>query len=310
MNRQQAGWIGIAAAALLALGTLLLKGSRPVASPNSPPGKLRIVSLAPSTTEMLFALDLGDCLVGVTDCCDYPPQARRIPCVGGFGAPNLERLLALCPDLVVAAGLENPGIADLLRRSGIQVIELRIRSFEELFAALRHIAHAAGRPHQADQLVAQMQAELNALADRFATVPRDQLPRVFVELWDDPLMTVGGTSFLDEVISRAGGINVAHELPQPYPHVSPEKVIQWNPDVIVLGHATGSAKAAAQMATRIGWARISAVQHGRIIDQIAPDLMLRPGPRLIDGVKALADLLHPGMTEPGPIPSQEAQPCR
>jgi iron complex transport system substrate-binding protein len=120
-------------------------------------------------------------------------------------------------------------------------------------------------------------------------------------LWDDPLTTVGGTSFLDDVISRAGGVNVAHELAQPHLRISAEKVIEWNPDVIVIAHIKRSAGSAAQIADRIGWSDMTAVKQGRIICDISPDLILRPGPRLIEGVKALAQRLHGIAPENNPV---------
>jgi len=310
MSLQRTRAIGVAAAvALIAVGAFLSKGGRPVPPDKSRDGKLRIVSLAPSTTEMLFALGVGDCVVGVTSYCDYPREAKRIQRVGGFGAPNLEMLLALSPNLVVAAGLENPEIAGLLRKSDVQVLDLRIRNLDEMFAGLRQIGRAIGRVRQAEEVVARMQAELQAVAAHSGRIPRNRRLRVFVELGDHPVMTVGGSSFLDEVIARAGGVNVAHELSQPYPHVSPEKVIEWDPDVIVVGHLTRGANAATQMAQRIGWAKISAVRQGRIIDDIPPDLILRPGPRLIDGVKALAQRLRRVLPESGSVGNQESRTC-
>ena len=210
----------------------LLRGSHQPAQHS--PDKLRIVSLAPSVTEILFALDLGDHIVGVTDRCDYPAEARRIEPVGGFGAPNVEKLLALNPDLVIAAGLEREEVAEVLRQSGIRVLDVRIRNFEELFDAIRQIGEAVDRFQQAEGVAARMRAELETVKAQNGTVPRGQRPKVFVEIGDHPLMTAGGTSFLDDLIVRAGGVNVAHEISQAYPSINPEKVIEWNPDIILV----------------------------------------------------------------------------
>ncbi|MGA2067455.1 MAG: cobalamin-binding protein [Thermoguttaceae bacterium] len=255
-------------------------------------GKLRVVSLAPSVTEILFALALGGSLVGATDHCDYPPEAVGIDRVGGFGAPNVEKLLALSPDLVIAAGFERAEVADVLRRAGIRVLDVRIRDFEELFVAIRQIGEAVDRSQQAEGVVRRMRAELEAATAQNGSTPRGQRPRVFVEIGDHPLMTAGGTSFLDDLIARAGGVNVAHEISEAYPSVSPEKVIEWNPDVILVTRMGRPGDATVQMSRRIGWADISAVKNGRVIDDIHPDLLFRPGPRLIGGVKALAVRLH------------------
>ena len=235
---------------------------------------------------------LGDSLVGATDHCDYPPEAKRIERVGGFGTPNVEKLLALSPDLVIAAGLEREEVAEVLRRSGIRVLDVRIRNFEELFDAIRQIGEAVDRSQQAEGVVARMRAELEAVTAQNGTTPRGQRPKVFVEIGDHPLMTAGGTSFLDDLIARAGGVNVAHEISQAYTSINPEKVIEWNPDIIIVAQMGRPGDAAVQLSRRIGWADISAVKNGRVIDDIHPDLLFRPGPRLIDGVKALAVRLH------------------
>jgi iron complex transport system substrate-binding protein len=248
--------------------------------------------LAPSVTEIIFALGAGELLVGATDHCDYPPEALRIERTGGFGTPNLETLLTLNPDLVIAAGFEREDIAEELRRSGIRVLDVRIRDFDELFRAIRQIGDAADRLRQADRVIARMRAELEAVATANGSAPR-QRPKVFVEIADHPLMTAGRTSFLDDLIARAGGVNVAHEISQPYSSISPEKVVQWNPDIILVAWTGRPGEAAARLSGRIGWAEISALKNGRVIDDIHPDLLFRPGPRLIDGLKLLAARLHP-----------------
>ncbi len=281
---------GIVAVAAIAIA-LVSRGNQPVKSPQA--GALRIVSLAPSVTEIIFALGLGECLVGATQYCTWPPEAKRIERVGGFGTPNVERLLALRPDLVVAAGLERKEAAEALRQAGIRVLDVTIRNFEELFAAILEIGKEAGRPSQAEALVKTMRAELDAVARRYASVPQERRPRVFVEIWHDPLTTAGAASFLNDLVSRAGGVNVAGALPQPHPRVNPEKVIEWDPDFIVTAYMARPGRAAAQVASRIGWAGIKAVKNGRIIDDIPADLLLRSGPRLVEGVKALAVRLYP-----------------
>ena len=203
----------------------------------------------------------------------------------------MEKVLALRFDLAIAAGLEREEVADMLRRSGIRVLNLQICNFEELFNATRQIGEAVGKSQQAESVVARMRAELETVAAKNGEAPR-QRPRVFVEIGDHPLMTAGGGSFLDDLIARAGGVNVAHKISQAYTSVNPEKVIEWNPDVIVVARMGQPGDAAARLAQRIGWADIRAVKNRRVIDDINPDLLFRPGPRLIDGVKALAARLH------------------
>ncbi len=294
-----------AAAILAAMGVfifvMLITGRNARPTENIRSGALRVVSLAPSVTEIVFALDLGNCLVGATEHCNWPPQARRIERVGGLGKPNVERLLALRPDLIIAADTDRKETVEALRRTGLRVLAVRIRNFEELFAAITDIGCQTARASQAERLVGGMRLKLDAVARRYGHIPPQHRPRVFLELWHQPLATAGGTSFLNDLIARAGGINVAGGLTQPHPRVNPENVIQWNPDVIVVAYMGRSGQAALPMADRIGWAEVKAVRSGRIIDDIPTDLLLRPGPRLIEGVEVLAQRLHPSSPERHPL---------
>lgn len=275
--------------------TLLLSGTW-IPPESVEEDKLRIVSLAPSVTEMLFALGVGDCIVGVTDRCDYPPEAKEIERVGGFGAPSVERLLALSPDLMIATGLERTDATVILRRSGIRVLWVKTGNFPELFETLLEIGREVNRSQRAAGLVVTMQAELDSIAERHRDIPVEERPRVFVELWNDPITTAGGGSFVDELVTRAGGINVAHELDVAYPTVNPEKVVEWDPDVIVLCYMNAEQSKEA-LAGRIGWSDIAAVRSGNLISDISSDLLLRPGPRLIEGAKILSRRFHGAAAE-------------
>jgi iron complex transport system substrate-binding protein len=280
-----------------ATGFALLHGPRHAPPPDkSTPGKLRIVSLAPNVTEILFALGLGDNIVGATDQCNYPPAARTIPRVSGFGTPNVENLLALSPDMAISCGLEKPEMLAVLQQSGIRVVNVQpsgfIGSFPELFDAIRAIGEETGRAAEARAMVAHMQAELDAVAARVAKIDESRRPRIFVEIEASPLMTAGAGSFIDDMITRAGGRNVAHEIQDAYPRIDPEQVIAWNPELILVAHSNTPGEAAKRLVEHIGWSNVAAVRQRRIIDDIDPDLLSRPGPRLADGVKELAEKLH------------------
>ena len=276
------------AVVIVVLAAIAFQYNRQRPGNNTSATQMRIVSLAPSLTEILFVLDLADRVVGVTDRCDYPAQVKNIECVGGFAKPNIEKLLALHPDLVVATDFKNNDVAELLSKSGIKVLDLRIRNFQEMFEAFQKIGQATARQQRAEKIVDAMQDELKAIAESFKKIQPSQRPKVFVEIWYDPITTTGQASFIDEVITRAGGVNVAGNISQAHPRVSPEKVIAWNPDVILLCYMSQEKPPASQLAARIGWTDISAVREGRIINDIPTDLILRPGPRLIEGVKLLA----------------------
>ena len=258
----------------------------------NPSPAVRMVSLAPSVTEMMFAMGLQASLVGVSDRCDYPPEAKRIECVGGFGNPNIEKLLDVKPDVVVGTGLARKDLPALLVQSRIRYVPLKLENCEGLFKSFRRLAGLTDQPGAAEKVVSKMRHALKAAEDRFRGLSREKRPRVYVEIWHDPIMTAGGPSFVDSLIRYAGGVNVAHEIQKPYTAVNPEQVLDWNPDVILLGYMHEGQNLSQRVASRIGWSDIAAVKSGRIISDIHPDLLLRPGPRLIEGVSALAERIH------------------
>ena len=284
--------IGVVFIAIGITAISLRSGWTPPKKTNPDADNLRIISLAPNITEMIFAIGMADSIVGVTDYCNYPIEARDIERVGGFGPPNIEKLLSLSPDLVISTNIPNDDVCKLLSRSGIELLVVKIDSIQSMLDGLRQVGYAVKNPERAEKLVAEMQAELDIVRQRYSNVPREKPTKVFIEIWYDPITTVGRTSFIDDVITQAGGINVAHDISQVYPCINPEKVIQWNPDVIITCYMDREGHTPEQMADRIGWTDISAVKSGRIINDFPGDLILRPGPRLIEGVKTLAEVLN------------------
>jgi iron complex transport system substrate-binding protein len=269
---------------------------------NSCGERLRIVSLSPAVTEILFALELDKHLVGVTNTCDYPAGAKSIEFVGGFGAPNMEKLLSLSPTLIIATDIENAQTPQIIQKANLNLIDLEINSFEQLFDAIHTIAVAAGEEQGGVELVAELRSELSSIEKLYADIPAEKLPRVYFELWNDPVTTAGNASFINELISRAGGVNVAGKLAKPYIYINPEKVVEWDPDVILLCYMDGSNQSDNRLSSRIGWANVTAVKQKRVIADIPADLLLRPGPRLIKGLRCLAQRLHNnqhrGLTKP------------
>jgi iron complex transport system substrate-binding protein len=261
---------------------------------NSHPNEkhLRIISLAPNVTEMLFALGLQDCIVGVTDYCDWPPEAKGIECVGGLGAPNIEKLLTIAPDLVIATDFENKHMRGLIRSAGVQLLELEINTIEEVFESLVEIGQLCRCQERAARLVAELRSRLQQITDTIKEKSLSGRPRVFVEIWHDPVTTAGAKSFIDDVIRLAGGVNVAHEISSPYVYINPEKVIEWDPDVILTSYMISADDTAGPIEKRIGWSEISAVKQGRIISDIPAEFILRPGPRIVEGIKILSDRFY------------------
>lgn len=258
--------------------------------PPSPAGdggtEPRLVSLAPNLTEIVFAVGAGDRLAGRSDACDWPPAARRLPVAGGFGRPAAEAILALRPTCVLTTDLEDERSLAPLRRAGIAHHRIPCRRLDDIPAAMRAVGRLAGREEAGEEAAARLAAEIARL--RAAAAAATNAPTVFVEIWDDPLITAGRRSFVAELVALAGGRNLGDELDAGYTAVSPEWVVRRDPEIILCLHAAGGdAAALRRVAARPGWRHLRAVREGRVAGDLDPDLLLRPGPRLPEGVAIL-----------------------
>jgi iron complex transport system substrate-binding protein len=267
---------------------LLLAG--PVAG--APPK--RVVSLAPSLTEMVFALGAGERLVGVTTVCNYPPAAQRLPKIGGMedGGIDLERVLALKPDLVVAIGEFQMTTVEALRRLGLRVEVVPSQTLEDVFTAATRLGTLLGREAAAKRLTADLGARVERIRRMMAALPRERRPRVFYEVWDEPLMTATGHTLIGGLITLGGGVNVFGELPGRYVQVSPEAVLKRDPEVILAPEQHGSPVNSKALVRRPGLAGVKAVRTGRIL-VLNGDIVSRAGPRIADALEMVARALHP-----------------
>ena len=252
-----------------------------------------IVSCSPSTTEILFALGVGDRIVAVSTADDYPAAVKDVRKVGGFADPNVEVLIGIRPDLVVSTPFRVPTVADDLRARGMKVLVSEQMSFQDVFDTILKLGEATGAQARGSELIAQLKARVAAVQARAAKVPPDKRLKVFIEISSAPLYTAGRGSFMDEVVTLAGGVNIASGIERPFAKVSDEFVIQQNPDVILIGYMAEDKNVRKEISSRIGWPQVKAVVSGRIIDDIHPDLLCRPGPRLVDGLEALERKLYP-----------------
>ena len=252
----------------------------------------RIVSLAPNHTETLYTLGLGDRVVGVTDYCNYPPEAADKPKVGGFSSVDLEQAVGLEPDLVLATHIHVAEIVPALQEHGITVFVADPQTVLEVLETTRTIGQITGRDEAAETLVAQMQERIDAVQDRIKDAPR---PKVFWML-GPKLYTAGPESFINDLIVMAGGENVAADADTRWPQLTVESIIVKDPDVIVLAdHNYG--ETAEMVREWPGWDDVEAVQEGRIIELTDDDIVSRPGPRIVEGLEFLAQALHPGLFE-------------
>ncbi len=248
----------------------------------------RIVSLAPSNTESLFAMGAGELIVGATRFDDFPAEALAIPRVGGFADVDIERVLRLEPDLVLAAGFQS-GVVRRLRNLGLTVFVVEPRDTIEVLDRLQIFGRLVGRLEEARVLEASLRQRVGAVEERVRAI--DERPRVFYMLSRD-LFTVGPGSFAHDLIERGGGKNIAADATIPYPQMSDEAVIARNPEVIFVG-GHESAVDLEELRRRPGWARVSAVASGRVVVLEDTDIMSRPGPRIVDALEIMLRAMHP-----------------
>jgi ABC-type Fe3+-hydroxamate transport system substrate-binding protein len=245
----------------------------------------RIVSLVPTTTELLFTIGAGDRLVGRSHWDHWPAAALQVPDVGDGMRPNLEAILAVRPDLVVLyAGEENRPAAQRLRAAGIPTLGLRIDRIAETQRAIRLLGVVTGDTARARVVADSIDATLLAVRRATRGLPA---PRVAWKVWDAPLMVIGGGSYLSELIEIAGGTNVYADSPEPSPQVSFEDLLRRDPDLILAGP-----EGAGSLRRLPGWRALRAVRNEGIV-VVDTALMGRPGVRLGEAAVSLAALLHP-----------------
>ena len=253
----------------------------------------RIVSMAPSNTEILFAIGAGSQVVGRDDFSDYPNAVQSLPKVGGTDKYNNEQIVTLQPDLVLAAEINTADQVRALESLGLTVYYLKNpTTLEEMYGNLEIVGKLTGHEADAAMLIASLKARVAAVDNKIATVT--SRPSVFYEIdATDPAKpyTAGPGTFIDLLIQRAGGTNIAGISKDQYPQLSLEQVVALNPSFILLGDAAYGATLDVVKA-RPGWGSLDAVKNGNVIP-VDDNLFSRPGPRLVDGLELLAKILHP-----------------
>lgn len=251
------------------------------------------VSLAPSSTEILFALGLGEKVIGVTDACDFPEAAKAIENMGGFQGVDVEKIVAAQPDLIIADSLTTKEVVEQLEDLGFAVLAIRATTIEEMFGHIELIGKAANISDAANELVTSFRNRINAISEKTKDITEAERPLVFYEVWHDALISVGPNTFIHDTIVTAGGRNVTADATTDWPMVDLELLIAQNPEVVLLGH---EGQSAADVKARANWQTIDAVVNDRV-HAVNADLFGRPGPRLVDAVEEIAKLLHPGLFE-------------
>lgn len=250
----------------------------------------RIVSLAPAHTEILWAIGAGDQQVGRTEFCNYPPEVASIEVVGQYTPDTIsvEKIVELDADLVVGDSLHQE-MAATFESLGIPFFVLVPLELRGLYADILKLGLLTDHVTEAAQVVVDMEARVSAVVFKLAEeVPAAERKTFFYEVWNDPLMTAGPSTFLSEIVTTAGGVNIFADLTDAYPTVSAEAVIERNPDVIV----GGSFIDPEGIAAREGWDAITAVAENAIYP-LNDDIMQRPGPRMAEAVELVAQALYP-----------------
>ena len=254
----------------------------------------RIVSLAPSNTEILFALGAGQQVVGREEMSDYPAEAKDVASIGSvFQKINTEAIVALKPDLILAAEINNPEQVKALEDLGLTVYYLpNPKTFNDLYANLATVGKLTGRSAEATKLNESLKARYDAVIQTLSQAK--DAPTVFYEIdATDPTKpyTSGPGTFIDLVIRLAGGKNIGGELKDAFAQISSEELVKQNPNIIVLGDALYGVTPES-IAQRPGWSALSAVKDKQVF-AFDDNLISRPGPRLIDGLEQMAKLVHP-----------------
>lgn len=243
---------------------------------------LKIVVLSPEVGEIIASLGATDLLVGRTQECDYPEELLKVPVVGNFGAINREKVIALKPDLVFTSALEQDAIAQELQKVGIKVQQIYPKKLDDLPVIIRQIGDLIGKGQEASALSDSIATAIAEVRIKSANIFH---PRVYVEIYRNPLMSVSDESFVGDVIESAGGDNIFSKLERDYARVDPEDVILAKPDIIICY----SQDTLEGISSRKGWSNIPAVKNKRIYFEkdINPDLIQQATPRTVQGLRLL-----------------------
>ncbi|MCR2043135.1 cobalamin-binding protein [Anaerosalibacter massiliensis] len=249
----------------------------------------RIVSLAPSHTEILYSLGLGDKIVGVTSFCDYPEEAKEKDKIGDFEGVNIEKIIELEPDLVVQYGKGNEEVNNKIKEAGIPIVSYEPESIDEVIDTINEIGKITGKEDEAKKVTEDMKSKKEEVLNKVKNVEK---VKVFYEIWHDPLSAAGPGSFMDELINLSGGENIAKDAKGGYSEFNEEELIERNPDVYLA--AEDPEKTVESIKSRAGYDAMNAVKNNRVY-LLEPNIVSRPGPRIVEALELVAKTLHPDL---------------
>jgi iron complex transport system substrate-binding protein len=267
--------------------TVVDHAGRSVQVPVSP---ARVVALAPSVTEIVFALERQDRLKGVTTFSDFPEAAKKFPEIGSYIHPDIERVVSLAPDLCIAVKDGNPRrVVMRIEALGIPLYAVNPRCLESVMASIIDIGELLEASEKAEAIVTNMRRRMGRVAAGVAVIK--ERPGVFFQINASPIVSAGHDTFIHELIVRAGGRNLAGDQPS-YPRFTVEQVLVLSPDIIIVTTMSGKGESDAVVGGWRQWPRLPAVKNDRVF-VVDSGLFDRPGPRLIDALELLAQLIHP-----------------
>ena len=249
----------------------------------------RIVSLAPSHTEILYSLGLGDKIVGVTSFCDYPEEAKEKDKIGNFEGVNIEKIIELEPDLVVQYGKGNKEVNNKIKEAGISIVSYEPESIDEVIDTINEIGKITGKEDEAKKVTEDMKSKKEEVLNKVKNVEK---VKVFYEIWHDSLSAAGPGSFMDELINLSGGENIAKDAKGGYSEFNEEELIERNPDVYLA--AEDPEKTVESIKSRAGYDAMNAVKNNRVY-LLEPNIVSRPGPRIVEALELVAKTLHPDL---------------
>lgn len=261
----------------------------------------RVISVAPKNTEVVYAIGLEDHLVGVTTFCNYPPAAEKLDKIGGFTAQtiNQETIVALNPDLILCSDRMHEPLIPQWENLGIPVFVLGAESLEQMYHEMRLLGRILGNSDPAEKLIASLQERVDQVRAGVSQIPAAKRPKVFYQVWDEPLMGAGPSSFIGEILDLTGGKNILNDVKEPYPYVAHEVVVKRNPSVVFAPTTHSQEVNLEKIAHQPGWEGIDASRKKQIF-LLNGDQVSRRGPRMIDALEKMVAHMYPEQFEHHP----------
>ncbi|MCP3968655.1 MAG: ABC transporter substrate-binding protein [Lentisphaerae bacterium] len=251
---------------------------------------MRIASLSPNLSELIFALGKGSSLVGRSSVCDFPDSVRKVPVVGKFGVPQIEKIIMVKPDYLVVTALKDRSMATRFRRFGIKVLFFNSASFCDYYNNVKVLGNILNCRKKAELLISRTKKQLKKIKLQLNAISLKERPKVFVAVQVSPLMTVGRSSFINNMITYAGGINIGAVKRVSYYRCSLEWLLKEQPDIILMSGCSDCL--VSQLMNKKGWKNLMAFKNKKVNNRMKPELLFRLGPRSVEGIEALYQIFY------------------